>query len=114
MVAFPVKSLTEPHHGFSLVKDGSWVQISLLTSSDGVGGVSGVLKKKRKIQWQIIVLIMLQRRQRLKPAIHEAGRHRKEEDVFTLCADLRSACIKVRRRGNGALIGRLHSRFPDP
>ena len=95
---FPVKSLTEPHHGFSLVKDGSWVQISLLTSSDGVGGVSGVLTKKRKIQWQIIILIMLQRRQRLKPAIHEAGHHGKEEVVLTLYADLRPACISVRRK----------------
>ena len=40
VVAFPVKSLTEPLHGCSLVKDGSWVQISFLSSTYGVGDVS--------------------------------------------------------------------------
>ena len=74
------------------------MRIPLLTSTHGVGGVSRVLTKKRKIQWQIIILIMLQRRQRLKPAIHEAGHHGKEEVVLTLYADLRPACISVRRR----------------
>ena len=82
---FPVKSLTEPHHGFSLVKDGSWEQISLLTSTHRVGGVSRVLTEKRKIQWQIIILIMLQRRQRLKPARHGAGHIGIEEVVLTVC-----------------------------
>ena len=40
VVAFPVKSLTEPLHDCSLVKDGSWVQISFLSSTYGVGDVS--------------------------------------------------------------------------
>ena len=65
VVTFLVKSLTEPLHGFSLVKNSSWGQISLLTSTHGVGGVSRASTEKRKIRWLVILSIMLQRRQRL-------------------------------------------------